>query len=84
MPLFHFGFSAMASANELQIWADAETDARRGADAAIADVLRIEKNIRAIATIASSRESIAKPAKAKSRSIRRRRRSCATLINAIV
>ncbi|HXL85098.1 MAG TPA: FAD:protein FMN transferase, partial [Casimicrobiaceae bacterium] len=42
MPLFHFGFSAMASANELQIWADAETDARCGADAAIADVLRIE------------------------------------------
>jgi len=42
MPLFHFGFSAMASVNELQIWADAETDARRGADAAIADVLRIE------------------------------------------
>jgi thiamine biosynthesis lipoprotein len=42
MPLFHFGFSAMASVNELQIWADAETDARRGADAAIADMLRIE------------------------------------------
>ena len=42
MPLFHFGFSAMASVNELQIWADTETDARRGADAAIADVLRIE------------------------------------------
>ena len=42
MPLFHFGFSAMASVNELQIWADAEKDARRGADAAIADVLRIE------------------------------------------
>jgi FAD:protein FMN transferase len=42
MPLFHFCFSAMASVNELQIWADAETDARRGADAAIADVLRIE------------------------------------------
>jgi thiamine biosynthesis lipoprotein len=42
MPLFHFGFSAMASVNELQIWADAETDARRGADAAIADALRIE------------------------------------------
>ena len=42
MPLFHFGFSAMASVNELQIWADAETDARRGADAAIADVQRIE------------------------------------------
>ena len=42
MPLFHFGFSAMASVNELQIWADAETDARCGADAAIADVQRIE------------------------------------------
>jgi FAD:protein FMN transferase len=42
MPLFHFGFSAMASVNELQIWADAETDARRCADAAIADALRIE------------------------------------------
>jgi thiamine biosynthesis lipoprotein len=42
MPLFHFGFSAMASVNELQIWADAETDARRGADTAIADVQRIE------------------------------------------
>src|ERR1700688_3997078 len=42
MPLFHFGFSAMASVNELQIWADTETDARRGADAAIADALRIE------------------------------------------
>jgi FAD:protein FMN transferase len=42
MPLFHFGFLAMASVNELQIWADAEPDARRGADAAIADVLRIE------------------------------------------
>jgi thiamine biosynthesis lipoprotein ApbE len=42
MSLFHFGFSAMASVNELQIWADTETDARRGADAAIADVLRIE------------------------------------------
>ena len=32
MPLFHFGFSAMASVNELQIWADSETDGRRGAD----------------------------------------------------
>src|ERR1700694_6282415 len=42
MPLFHFGVSAMASVNELQIWADTETDARRGADAAVADVLRIE------------------------------------------
>jgi len=42
MPLFRFGFPAMASVNELQIWADAEPDARRGADAAIADVLRIE------------------------------------------
>src|SRR5450631_872657 len=42
MPLFRFGFPAMASANELQIWAEAEADARRGADAAIADALRIE------------------------------------------
>src|ERR1700733_35871 len=42
MPLFQFGFSAMASVNELQIWADTEQHARRGADAAIADVLRIE------------------------------------------
>jgi FAD:protein FMN transferase len=42
MPLFLFGFSAMASVNELQIWADTEAHARRGADAAIADVLRIE------------------------------------------
>jgi len=42
MPLFHFGFSAMASVNELQIWADTETDARRAADTAIADVRRIE------------------------------------------
>jgi thiamine biosynthesis lipoprotein len=42
MPLFHFGFSAMASVNELQIWADAETDARRSADSAIVDVRRIE------------------------------------------
>jgi FAD:protein FMN transferase len=42
MPLFHFGFSVMASVNELQIWADTETGARRGADAAIADVRRIE------------------------------------------
>jgi FAD:protein FMN transferase len=42
MPLFQFGFSAMASVNELQIWADTEAHARRGADAAIADVLRIE------------------------------------------
>jgi thiamine biosynthesis lipoprotein len=42
MPLFQFGFSAMASLNELQIWADTEAQARRGADAAIADLLRIE------------------------------------------
>jgi thiamine biosynthesis lipoprotein len=42
MPLFRYGFAAMASVNEIQIWADAEKDARRGADAAIADVLRIE------------------------------------------
>ncbi len=32
----------MASINELQIWADTEAQARRGADAAIADVQRIE------------------------------------------
>jgi FAD:protein FMN transferase len=42
MPLFRFGFSAMASVNELQIWAGTEAHARRGADAAIADALRIE------------------------------------------
>jgi FAD:protein FMN transferase len=42
MPLFRFDFPAMASANELHIWADTEAHARRGADAAIADVQRIE------------------------------------------
>src|SRR2546423_633203 len=42
MPLFRYNFFAMASANELQIWADAESDARTGADAAIGEVSRIE------------------------------------------
>lgn len=42
MPLFRYAFSAMASANELQIWADAESNARAAADAAIAEVSRIE------------------------------------------
>jgi FAD:protein FMN transferase len=42
MPLFRYSFPAMASVNELQIWADAEIDARRVADAAIAEVSRIE------------------------------------------
>ena len=42
MPLFQFGFPAMASVNELQIWADTEAHAHGGADAAIADVQRIE------------------------------------------
>ncbi len=42
MRLFHFGFDAMASPNELQIWHADEKRARRLADAAIADVRRIE------------------------------------------
>lgn len=42
MPLFRYAFSAMASANELQIWADAESTARAAADATIAEVSRIE------------------------------------------
>lgn len=42
MPLFRFAFHAMASPNELQIWHDDETHAREAADAAIADVRRIE------------------------------------------
>src|SRR6476646_12130754 len=42
MPLFRFGFDAMASPNELQIWHDDERRARMLADAAIADVRRIE------------------------------------------
>jgi thiamine biosynthesis lipoprotein len=42
MPLFRFGFDAMASPNELQIWHDDESRARTLAAAAIADVRRIE------------------------------------------
>ena len=42
MPLFRFDFHAMASPNELQIWHDDEVLARKLADAAIADVRRIE------------------------------------------
>ena len=42
MPLFRFSFQAMASANALQLWATDEARARRAADAAIADVRRIE------------------------------------------
>ena len=43
MPLFRFDFDAMASPNELQIWHDDESHARKLADSAIADVRRIEK-----------------------------------------
>jgi len=42
MRLFRFAFTAMASPNTVQLWAADETDARRAADAAIADVARIE------------------------------------------
>src|SRR5437867_6161112 len=42
MPLFRFTFQAMASANEIQLWVGDEASARRIAEAAIADVLRIE------------------------------------------
>ena len=42
MRLFRFGFDAMASPNELQIWHGDENRARSLADAAIADVRRIE------------------------------------------
>ena len=42
MPLFRFGFDAMASPNELQIWHDDESRAGTLAEAAIADVRRIE------------------------------------------
>ena len=42
MPLFRFGFHAMAAENELQLWADREEQARPVAEAAIADALRIE------------------------------------------
>jgi thiamine biosynthesis lipoprotein len=42
MPLFRFSFDAMASPNELQIWHDDPVGAREIADAAIADVRRIE------------------------------------------
>jgi thiamine biosynthesis lipoprotein len=42
MPLFRFGFRAMAAANELQLVAADEATARRVADLAIADVERVE------------------------------------------
>ena len=42
MPLFRFGFDAMASPNEVQIWHDDERQARTLAETAIADVRRIE------------------------------------------
>jgi FAD:protein FMN transferase len=42
MPLFRFGFDAMASPNELQIWHDDASRARTLAETAIADVRRIE------------------------------------------
>ena len=42
MRLFRFAFTAMASPNTLQLWAADEAAARRAADAAIADVARIE------------------------------------------
>ena len=42
MRLFRTVFHAMASEHELQLWCDDEARARRAADAAIADVARIE------------------------------------------
>jgi thiamine biosynthesis lipoprotein len=42
MHLFRFSFTAMASPNVLQLWAGDEARARRAADAAIADIARIE------------------------------------------
>ena len=42
MRLFRFAFTAMASPNTVQLWAADKADARRAADAAIADVARIE------------------------------------------
>jgi thiamine biosynthesis lipoprotein len=42
MPLFRFGFDAMASPNEVQIWHDDERHARTLAETAIADARRIE------------------------------------------
>jgi len=42
VPLFRFTFRAMAAEHELQLHATDEGHARRAADAAIADVLRIE------------------------------------------
>jgi thiamine biosynthesis lipoprotein len=42
MPLFRFAFAAMASPNEVQVWAGDDRNARRAADAAIAEVRRIE------------------------------------------
>ena len=42
MRLFHFAFTAMASPNTLQLWAADEAGAQRAADAATADIARIE------------------------------------------
>jgi hypothetical protein len=42
MRLFRTVFHAMASEHELQLWCDDEARARRAADAAIADVARVE------------------------------------------
>jgi len=42
MRLFRTVFRAMASENELLLWSDAEARATRAAEAAVADVLRIE------------------------------------------
>src|SRR5437667_11325017 len=39
---FRFGFRAMAGDHEIQLFADSAATARRAADAAIADVARIE------------------------------------------
>ena len=42
MQLFRTVFRAMAAEHELKLWSDDEARARRAAEAAIADVLRIE------------------------------------------
>ena len=42
VPPYRFTFRAMGGEHELQLWAGAAADARRAADAAIADVARIE------------------------------------------
>ena len=42
VPPYRFTFRAMAAEHELQLCAGAAADARRAADAAIADVARIE------------------------------------------